>query len=466
MPFWHLDATARAAWAAATSKTGQLTGLRDVWSGQAHLKHYKADGTLLATVVHATPVVDTVNWELVPGAYVSQTVWASGVAAYCVWAVPGGADILRADSAWDAADPTISSPGGRVRLDIGSQMGIQATSTLPVVDLPSYISTAAVHEWVAIPNSTFQANGSLNGRFAYSNLAIAGTLAVIGPMGGHQDSADNSVHTFDLSAATGWVQRKASGWNGSEQDVAYYADGSPASRHTYNTGHYSEVHARVIFHGTPVAYGSAVSFLDSNGFNLATDSWDAGGTWSDVVSPALCKDADGNCWSISDAPTRKVHKWIEATDTWVDRFNHNDGSVRPYGPMAHDSTRNELFCLREFNGSLKAVRLTSDGTVADNIIIDSSAALTAFRAEAFNDATMCHDEENDRYLLWGEDSSVLYAVMPTNNTTGWSMSTVTTTGATVPASAGAMGRLLKVLEWKAIIVIPNGDDPMYAMRYA
>lgn len=320
---------------------------------------------------------------------------------------------------------------------------------------------------LAIPNSTFSADNSLAGKLAFSNFAIADTEIVGAAMGGHGDSSDNSVLSFDLVSAYGWELRKANTYSGSgDNSVPYYADGSAASRHTYNTAHYSPTNARLLLHGTYSTHPNAVGFADTAGFNLATNTWDAQGTWDDVPAGGACKDAAGNVWAISDAPTRRVHKWVQSSATWADRFFHNDGAVRPYAPMCEDTTRSTIFCCRELSGSLRAVLLTSDGTAAANVTFDASAALTQFLSEGHEYGTMIYDSNGDRFLHFGEKTATVFVITPTAGTTGWTMSVLSTTGASLPTPVGTMGRLIQWAEYDTAVFIPRANSPMYAMRYA
>ena len=137
MSFWFINATARSAWAAATTQQAQLEGLRDEWSGQMSVRYYSSADAHLATVTHATPIIDTTTTprSLRLGAWVAESHVQDGAAAYAILAVPAGADILRCDVALAGA---ISDPGGRVRVDIGTTLRIQATASLPATDTPAW----------------------------------------------------------------------------------------------------------------------------------------------------------------------------------------------------------------------------------------------------------------------------------------------------------------------------------------
>jgi len=152
--FYFLDSSARSAWLAATTQQAQLEGLRDEWAGQMSVRCYSAADAHLVTVTHATPIVDptTTPRSLRLGAWVAESHVQDGTAAYAILAVPAGADILRCDVALAGA---ISDPGGRVRLDIGTTLRVQATSTLPEASTPTWrtamVDTDKVYEIGAAP---------------------------------------------------------------------------------------------------------------------------------------------------------------------------------------------------------------------------------------------------------------------------------------------------------------------------
>ena len=145
MSWSFISSTARAAWAAATSKQAQLEGLRDEWAGQMSVRYYSSADAHLATVTHATPIIDTTTtpYSLRLGAYVAQTDYSVGVAAYCVLAVPAGADIARADCSLAGPGGAVTNPGGRVRTDIGTTLRVQATASLPAADTPAWRTAMA-----------------------------------------------------------------------------------------------------------------------------------------------------------------------------------------------------------------------------------------------------------------------------------------------------------------------------------
>ncbi len=332
--------------------------------------------------------------------------------------------------------------------------------------LPSYLETAAVGEVVAIPNSILDASNNTAGRLAFGNIHLFRDEAILAAGGGHNNGGANNVSGFDVVTATGWTTRKASDWNGVEANVAYYDSGSPAARHLYNTAQYSQARSRLMLHGSPVVHGgAAVSFPDSNGFNLATNTWDADGAHPDAPEPVICQDADGNCWASAGSPTNYLHKWTATTDTWTQAGYHGGGTNRPLPPMANHGSDNYLFSLANVAGVIRSFKITSNGTVFTPITFNASSAYSAWLAERPENETMVWDEVNGRFLIFGDKSTALYAITP-NATAVWDMTTVTKTGATIPAPAEAFGRMQKHIAGRFLIFAPGVNQSLYAMRYA
>ncbi|HQQ71657.1 MAG TPA: hypothetical protein PLL92_15290, partial [Alicycliphilus sp.] len=329
--------------------------------------------------------------------------------------------------------------------------------------LPSYMQGKAVGEFVAIPNSTLDASNGISGQWAFSNLALAIEEMLQDNSGGHNDGSLNIIRGFNLYTATGWVTRKGSTWAG-EANMAYYADGSPAARHTYNTGWYSLARSRLMLHGSPVvAGGGAVSFPDSNGFNLANNTWDANNTWADAPDPGACQDADGNVWCAQGGPTNYIYKWNAVSDTWAQVRYHGGGANRPLTPMSDRPDKGYIFSCAVSGGALVAFKFNAGENTP--ITFNSSAAYSTYLAEAPENCTMRWDEVNRKFRIFGDKSNKIFEVTP-NDTTVWDMAIATSTGATLPAPAAAMGRMAHIPAYRADVFAPGVNQPLYMRRYA
>lgn len=361
--------------------------------------------------------------------------------------------------------------------------------------LPTWLVGAPLNQWVSITGSI--AAGSLadptndgrsNSRLAYSNITLAGTKVVLAAVGGHNDYSGNEVTSIDIAAnSPAWsldIARSAT----VAEDVAYYADGKPSSRHTYDSVHYSTTHSRVMLHRAKFVYslGPSASFDVTDGFNLATGLWDAENTWTDGAQTAMCRDSHDNVWAISAA---YIHKWTAATDSWA-----NLGSVAGYiygtefGPLCHDSLRDQLVLFKfgggsGFDGPDVAFCTFSMAGVQTLITLSSgsSAALAQFVADAGSYATMDYDTVNDCFWYWSGMSTTngvayLYKLVPNGTTTNWDLSIQTLTG-TPPTylgpdasgvvsnrRVGGHGRMKYVAELGGLVFMTAGSVPLNFVR--
>lgn len=351
--------------------------------------------------------------------------------------------------------------------------------------LPTWLASAAVHEWVEIADTKLTADGSQNARLSYSGIATdGGTQIIVAAIGGHGDTHHNGVNSCDLADdAPGWVLRRASSWNGSEANVATYASGEPASRHGYEHAIYSTTHARLILHGTRVTWSTGDTFANVRGLNPATWEWDAVGTFATPASlrAGRCRDGNDNVWAHGDSKV-DVYKWTAATDSWA-QTGHFSNEFTP--PIAADTSRSLLFQLSCGNGqgsgtATNAYKYTSEGTIQTAVTLNSiGGALAQFEADAVASATdaasatdygsilasMIYDPDGDRFLWWQGLFGRLYYITPNSGTT-WDIGIVTTTGSTPTVRAGSFARIAYIAPLKLLVVMPWGSINLFALRLA
>jgi hypothetical protein len=364
--------------------------------------------------------------------------------------------------------------------------------------LPAWLKGAAVNRWISISGTTHAgsaadptSDGRSNDRIAFSNIALVGTQAVLAATGGHGDYFGNEVSSIELNEdSPSWTLRKARvelasvtldtnpAWAG------YNADGTPSSRHTYDSVHYSTTRSRLMLHRTRFSYPSANSKNASNGFNLATNTWDAAGTWADGYT-AMCRDGSDNVWAIAGA---SLFKWTAATDTWA-----SVASVAGYiygtefGPLCHDSLRDKLVLFKYGGGSgfdgpsiaLCTFSMTGTQTFI-TLSAGSSSAAAQFVADQGSYATMDYDTVNDCFWYWSGMSNTngvayLYKLTP-NATTVWDLSIQTLTG-TAPVyigpdasgvvtgrRVGAHARMKYVQALGGLVFMTAGSVPLQFVR--
>jgi len=250
----------------------------------------------------------------------------------------------------------------------------------------------------------------------------------------------------------------------------------PSSRHTYWSTTWSATRSRVMLHYSRFVYGNGVSFVNSNGFNLDTNSWDAQGTWADGFSVG-CADANGDCYAMG-VGYFSLKKWTAATDTWstVATF----GSAINVNPVCYDLKRGHLFALAWGDGQGNAIgggdigisAFKIAGATKTGITFNPSAALTQFQSDAPAYSGMEYDPVNDQYLFYqgaAGSTSRVYVVKP-NDTSVWDMQILTlgTASAVPPAAVGAgvFNRFRYVEALRGFVLMASGTSELYFLRTA
>jgi hypothetical protein len=347
------------------------------------------------------------------------------------------------------------------------------------------MSGRSVNEWFAIAgtahagspaaptDSPLDIYSNSNLRLAFSGMGLRDSEVILAACGGHGDYAGNEVTSIDLAtdAPTWRLRSSKSAASNVMANVAYYGDGKPSSRHTYWSTHYSTTRNRLILHRSRFVYGSAVSFNASNGFNLNTNTWDATGTWRDGYT-AGCRDAYDNVWALTNY-SQTLMKWTASTDSWSVAGNFN--SSGPGYPLAHDSTRNQLFGLSWGDGEgsgtgLKAAKYTSNGSVRTAVTFNASAALSALQASQPMYAAMEYDPLNDRFYFYaggaGQEGRI-YVIAP-NAGSVWDVSILALrAGSAIPPTApdsGLCSRFRYVAALRGCVLMVNGTSALYFIR--
>jgi hypothetical protein len=360
----------------------------------------------------------------------------------------------------------------------------------PVVAAPNplWMESQPLNSWFAIPGTVHAGSAAApaedpadpyaasNRRLAYSGMALRASEIILAATGGHTDYSGNQVTSIDLSQdAPVWQLRSAASTT-TAMDVAYYPDGTPSSRHTYWSTTWSETRNRVMLHYSRFVYGNGVSFVNSNGFDLDTNSWDAQGTWADGFS-AGCADANGDCYAMG-VGYFSLNKWTAATDTWstVATF----GTAINVNPVCYDLKRGHLFALAWGDGQGNAIgggdigisAFKIAGTTKTGITFNPSAALTQFQSDAPAYSGMEYDPVNDQYLFYqgaAGSTSRVYVVKP-NDTSVWDMQSLTlgTASAVPPAAVGAgvFNRFRYVEALRGFVLMASGTSELYFLRTA
>jgi hypothetical protein len=341
----------------------------------------------------------------------------------------------------------------------------------PVQVQPNWLAGHAINEWVAIPNTAGAGGSAVDAYsgFAYNDLTDEIIIALAG---GHTNSSDNRVVSLRLTDdAPTWQQRSAQTANVT-QDVAYYSDGKPASRHVYSTCHFVPQLNRLMTFGVRFAYGAAFTFSKVDGFSLDTNLWDRAGTWPDAPSGhygAVMIRATGDVW------TSALSRWSPSSNTWSQPIATRTSDYVRW-PIAHDLRRNQLFTLNWGDGegggsaALSASRVPLGRSAQISVTFHSSSALDSFAAEAPSYAAMDYDIANDRFLFYsgqGNAAGRIYVITP-NDTNVWDMSLLTLGAASAlpPATpgSGVQNRFRYAPALRGFVLLPFAGSNLYFIR--
>lgn len=333
--------------------------------------------------------------------------------------------------------------------------------------LPAWRRNIPLNTWTEITGTTY-GNGAID---AWGGLALKPSnseLITVAP-GGHGDSSYNGADSIALSANTPtWVNRYAG--SAATENVLYYADGTPTSRHHYNNIHYIEAEDSVLLAGCQFGYGGGTpTGPGMDLFSLATNSYKPRYTFPDAPFNGVygrVLDGAGRVWTNSGDRFDPVSK------VWTDV----SGTIHPIWrmPVAFDSNRNLIVNFQWGDGfgsgsGLYAVKIDSSSGSHSNITINSSAAYTAWLAAAPAYAAMDYDADNDRFLFYhGGETGKVYVITP-NSGTAWDMSVLSTAGtpASTPASgAGINKRFLYVPNLKGFVLMPKSSANLWFLRTA
>jgi hypothetical protein len=365
---------------------------------------------------------------------------------------------------------------GRLMLDLQTTAvwGVKPASGA----LPTWL-TANPFVWNEIPTSTLA--GSAAGIGSTPGDATAQTTRLLAfsgiskrkaevwtiATGGHNDNADNGARMLDISAdSPAWTYPKASDWNGSENTVAYYASGSPASRHSHRSTFWVPQRSRFLLVGCRATWGgSAASFNDVASFNPATSAYDPQGT---RAAPICAINAFDPVTGIGLGSYTSSGGQIVRFNATADTHTITAGGSIGYMPTgAYDSKRGEFYYLGwgdgEAGGSgVVSRKVSSSGATVTNITLTGTGA-TAFAAAAPSYGTMVYDPVVDCYWWWDGVSRQLFKIVPTSSTS-WACTVQTISGTPPVVAQYSFSRMEYIAELGGLVFMPTGAHPLQFVR--
>lgn len=218
--------------------------------------------------------------------------------------------------------------------------------------VPSWVNALPLGQWYEVPNTRLSnATGYESGIWAYSTCA-PNITDVIYWGGGHDDPASNAVFCQRLGVETPFVERLRVGSVGSPRCSAYYSDGRPTARHTYQTlacpvGR----NGLMSFTANSVDCSDGSQHFDTvDRFDFNALDWDSAGTWtcpsgtsgSSISSWPMCsaQDGTGNFFVLTN---NNLRRWNNgpAPASWT-TLNSGGAPTNTDTTCAHDPINNRI----------------------------------------------------------------------------------------------------------------------------
>ncbi len=346
--------------------------------------------------------------------------------------------------------------------------------------LPGWAAGLPLYRWHEIPGTRLSATkawtdyrGSLGvmgkkGILAYSGGALktqGSELFIAG--GGHADYAGNEVFSIVLGAEKPQWERRNDPSEApplADRGPAHYADGRPASRHTYWTLQFIDQRNVLGFFGAPSVWSKVANSASTvDAFSPETNDYLPAGTLPEQkgissYAAGVAKDAAGNVYVHS--PKGNLYRWNQASNTWTELGNR--GSFGYETPYAIDTKRNRMFRTANKNVSAGVFDLARDAAASRIALRGPAAEAASGRGQ------LVYDAAADVFWFWKRGDSSLYRIDAETFET-----TVQDVGGTVPVNnvAGGglhytYGRFSYVPEMKGLVFMRDADTNVFFIRTA
>ena len=131
-------------------------------------------------------------------------------------------------------------------------------------------------------------------------------------------------------------------------------------------------------------------------------------------------------------------------------------------------TNDRLFAVTWGNGEANgtgtsASIYTSQGTVKTDLSI-AGTGVSAFEADTPAYASLVFDPDGERFLFLAEGATAIYQMEISG--TVLTITVLSTTGESLPASVYTWGRMAYISEFKSVVFMPAGNTNLYAMKLA
>ena len=428
----------------------------------------------------ASPVADT--YSVTSGVAVFAGRYPSGLlyggASLGALAAAGGLGVQESSLAGAAAVSGLSADGG-----------------LQGLVLPSWYTSAATGEWVALSSSTLTSSGvgwptnpapGVGGPYTkivgawgggilntvgvhYGGSFIPGTFLVIWG-GGHADWAGNDMYAYGPIESDSAVWRRLMDpTDPPPSNVLRDSNGYPAARHTYDTLVHLPDSNEMLTFGTPGVYVSGNSLVGSDLFDFSVDPASAN-PWSenDTGFPAYTGGAtiNGNfvynpvtkkAWGVGNGNGSKLAVWDDVAKTWASYYK--DNPYNPGGSKAAIDPVHNLFVFIDSRGYVAVQDLANPNSAIYYPTFTGTAPSYARRM-------LDWDAAGGRFVSWDSSGKTVYFLTPGANPASggddWVWTSTTPAGGATPADGeveGTYGRFRMVNgPMRGILLMSKADS--------
>ncbi len=342
--------------------------------------------------------------------------------------------------------------------------------------MPAWRQGQAVGEWRQLSNSALSAapravaaggnTGPQSKVIAWNSFVIDTRNSAIYSVanGGHHDYAGNEVNRIGLlDGAPKWTEPRAATPSAQTiENSSHYADGRPASRHTYYGATLNESRNRAMVLGG-AQWGNGGMLPTVDGFNLGSNDWDAARSYPNAPSEftaalgsAVANDrATGDIYVFGNFA---VARWSSASNSWT-RLLSNTGTYGQYAASAKDTKRNRILVVGGENNDRGLYDVASNSMSGVTFTGPNASAL----AGDANGNGMIYDPGLDVYLLRKAGAgNTIYRI---NAQTFYVDTLPNSNGASIPSTTnGVWNRFLYVPQLKGVVYFPSYDGNAWFIR--
>ena len=290
--------------------------------------------------------------------------------------------------------------------------------------------------------------------------------------GGHGGYGGNEIYGFDFDTFSWSEVAPPSTYETimnsvtCADEVDYYTDGRPSSRHSYNSLVYWPAGNAMcaLGHAAPFANGQQ-RYPHRDCYDFDDNQWTTITPLPHANKSATALDSEGDIWILGRESERKLYEYDALNGTWEVRYPNQIGEGWPVYAITAVDTANDIlvsvgighyfaFDISSYdaNGYVKLISSTSTG---DQTIVNSEHP------------TLAYDTVSDKLLGWSGHGSTVYALdTTTHQWTAVNAAPGNVVEPTDEAQWGTYGRWQYVPDLNVFCVVNRTSENVYVYRYS